>query len=451
MSLLWLILGFALGLIGAWFWHGPDRWAARRLADAAGRLAEGERRPAISDLWRGSGPKPSNAMRQLAQHVHAYDRRTRDETRRLARQRDDLNALVDALPDPIVQADKGGRLILANRPATELLDVPRDRAMGAPVEAAVSEPAILALFDTVRKIEVGSRDESGKLRLPVRRDVRLSRAGRPLAFQAVATRSRAGGVIVVLRDISSLDAALRMKADFVANAGHELRTPVAAMKLAFETLVDSLDGVAEDVPGATRCLSILDGHLLRMEEMLRDLLDLSRAESPDQPPAIETIAVAELAGELRQALAPAAGEKDVRLDLPLDVPLEFKTDRRLLLLALRNLVENGVKYTGPGGSVSVHVERLRGDAPAGGAVEFQVSDTGKGIPAEHLDRVFERFYQVDAARTGTNARSSGRGTGLGLSIVKHAVQALGGSVSARSVVGKGSTFSVTLPDVRESA
>src|SRR5690606_11425377 len=136
----------------------------------------------------------------------------------------------------------------------------------------------------------------------------------------------------------------------------------------------------------------------------------------------------------------------------------FTSDRRLLMLALKNLVENGIKYTPERGAVRVRMQ-LRapgrpGAAPAGeigpesAELLVRVEDTGVGIPPEHLDRVFERFYQVDPARTGTNPRVSGRGTGLGLSIVKHAVNALGGTVRVESRPGQGSVFEVRLPQNR---
>ncbi len=273
-----------------------------------------------------------------------------------------------------------------------------------------------------------------------------------------------GGVLVVLRDVSTLDEALRMKADFVANAGHELRTPVAAIKLAHETLSDVLDDEPLSPP-ARRCLSILGGHLLRMEELLRDLMDLSRVESGQQRPTLDEVAPASLLRELETAVGPAAREKGVALHLSPPTGEDaaaFVTDSGLLMLALKNLTENAVKYTPTGGRVEVQVARrgLGGDAAdvlrqltdrPYSEVEFVVRDTGVGIPAEHVARVFERFYQVDPARTGTNARTnpraSGRGTGLGLSIVKHAVSALGGVVRLESEPGRGSTFTITLPQV----
>jgi two-component system phosphate regulon sensor histidine kinase PhoR len=142
---------------------------------------------------------------------------------------------------------------------------------------------------------------------------------------------------------------------------------------------------------------------------------------------------------LRATMGPVARQKGVELNFT-DGHTSLVSDERLLNLVLKNLVENSIKFTPPGGSVSVSVESS-GETPNGAAVTLRVADTGVGIPPEHIDRVFERFYQVNAARSG----SAGRGTGLGLAIVKHAVAALGGAVDIESEVGRGTTVTCVLP------
>jgi two-component system phosphate regulon sensor histidine kinase PhoR len=176
--------------------------------------------------------------------------------------------------------------------------------------------------------------------------------------------------------------------------------------------------------------------------MLRDLLDLSRLESPDAQPRLGDVKPWDLFAIVRSTLGPTARQKGVELafgDDPAATPESFHSDERLLHLVLKNLVENSVKFTPPGGSITLSLAETReNDQPV---VLLTVTDTGIGIPPEHLDRVFERFYQVDSARSGT----AGRGTGLGLAIVKHAVAALGGSVRLQSTVGKGTTVTCVLP------
>jgi two-component system phosphate regulon sensor histidine kinase PhoR len=266
------------------------------------------------------------------------------------------------------------------------------------------------------------------------REIRLTRDGQRLVYQAMVTPTAARGVLLVLRDVSALVSAVQMKADFVANASHELRTPIATIKIAFETLREVY---REDLPQAQRCIGIIDEHVRRLEEMLRDLLDLSRVESPDLKPHLAEVKAGDLFALLRSTMGPAAREKGVELSFT-DGQTRLLSDERLLNLVLKNLVENSIKFTPAGGCVTVSVES--NGAPEGG-VMLRVADTGVGIPPEHIDRVFERFYQVDAARSG----SAGRGTGLGLAIVKHAVAALGGSVSIESTVGQGTTVTCVLP------
>ncbi len=435
----------------------PTRRSIRELRETAEAFSRGN--------WRERAdvaPSALEDVRRLGELVNDTAEQTLRQLKDLSRQKGDLEALVDALPDPLLLADTRRKVIRINRPAAELLGVSREQALGESLEAAVTDPAVLSIFDEAARLEMRSRGPDGVPALPLRRELRLSRAGKRLAFQALATRTSAGGVLMVLRDITTLDATLRMKSDFVANAGHELRTPLAAIKAAFETLGEI---VGEDAgklgdaerKAADRCLEIIAGQLQRLEEMLRDLLDLSRVEGSEVKPALEEISAAEVATDLRQALSPMAQQKRIELSLPdgaeaapgdgSEPSMRFTSDRKLLILALKNLVENAIKYTPDGGKVSVTCQGdLRsGIAAATPEVVIRVSDTGIGIPAEHLDRVFERFYQVDPARTGTNPRVSGRGTGLGLSIVKHAVSALGGQVSVQSKLGEGSLFEVRLP------
>ncbi|HEX8914464.1 MAG TPA: ATP-binding protein, partial [Humisphaera sp.] len=291
---------------------------------------------------------------------------------------------------------------------------------------------------------------------PLTREIRLNRDGQWLTFQAVAKRTAGGGVLLVLRDVTALASAVQMKTDFVANASHELRTPIAAIKIAFETLREVY---GDDAHQSDRCMQVIEGHLKRLEEMLRDLLDLSRVENPNLKPHVRTLKTADVLAHVRSSLGPMARQKLVELRLgeglapdagpSAESPAEFLGDERLLNLILKNLIENSVKFTPAGGTVSVTFTRAAGDAGGGDGgvpppVTLTVADTGIGIPPEHMDRVFERFYQVDAARSG----SAGRGTGLGLAIVKHAINALGGQVELESEVGHGTTVRCVLPQAQ---
>jgi two-component system, OmpR family, phosphate regulon sensor histidine kinase PhoR len=270
--------------------------------------------------------------------------------------------------------------------------------------------------------------------------VQLTRRGLRFIYQAVAVRTAGGGEVLVLRDVTALAGAVQMKTDFVANASHELRTPIAAIKIAFETLREVY---AEDPGQADRCVQIIAGHMGRLEDLLRDLLDLSRVESTELKPYYRETKSADVFALIRSSLGPMARQKGVELRTGDIHPLTFLTDERLLNLVLKNLVENSIKFTPAGGSVAVSIEAEAGDGDGSApkSIAVKVIDTGIGIPPEHLDRVFERFYQVNASRTS----SAGRGTGLGLAIVKHAAAAMGGTVRLESEVGKGTTVTCMLP------
>jgi two-component system, OmpR family, phosphate regulon sensor histidine kinase PhoR len=349
-----------------------------------------------------------------------------------------LKLLVDALPDPILLSDDRDRVVLINAPAERLLRLPPQQVIGKPFVAAVNDQAILELF------EHASRQRAANAAGTIDREIRLMRAGKRLVFQAHAEPTRTGGMLVVLRDVSTLAATIQMKADFVANASHELRTPISAIKAAFETLVE-VHRDADAAPGK-RCMAIIDGHLSRLEEMLRDLLDLSRVENADLQPQFGPIRPTELMAMIRSTWSAAAREKSVELALADGdgTPSQIVSDRRLLELVLKNLVENAIKFTPAGGTVSVTLAMRPKDGQSD--IELKVTDTGCGIPNEHLARVFERFYQVDPARSG----SAGRGTGLGLAIVKHATNALGGTVTIESEVGRGTTITCVLPQPQSS-
>ena len=245
--------------------------------------------------------------------------------------------------------------------------------------------------------------------------------------------------LLVLRDVSTLAGATQMKTDFVANASHELRTPIAAIKIAFETLREVYQ---EDPVQTERCISVIDGHLRRLEEMLRDLMDLSRVESADLKPRIAPVKITELLQACKSAVGAMARQKNVDLRLGDNdpaTPPEICTDSRLVNLVLKNLVDNSIKFTPSGGRVTVSIRQS--PEASNGRITLTVADTGIGIAPEHRERVFERFYQVDTVRGG----SAGRGTGLGLAIVKHAVAALGGTVRLQSAVGAGTTVTCEFP------
>lgn len=243
-----------------------------------------------------------------------------------------------------------------------------------------------------------------------------------------------GSVLIVVRDITDSRRLDAVRRDFVANASHELKTPVASIRAAAETLHDA----ASDDPRAVRRFAEqLEHEAIRLQRIVADLLDLSRLETGsdlDGSVQLDTVArdeVTRLEGPARDA--------DLALRLEAGNVPPVRGSERDLALLVRNLVDNAIRNTRPGGDVTVRI------GPDDGRVRMSVADTGVGIPTRDLSRVFERFYRVDRARS----RETG-GTGLGLAIVKHVAENHGGGVEVDSELGRGSTFTVTLPAARVS-
>ena len=240
------------------------------------------------------------------------------------------------------------------------------------------------------------------------------------------------GVVAVFHDITERKALDDMRRDFVANVSHELRTPLSAIRASVETL---MDGALKDPKFARQFTEVIDRHVLRLQKIVDDLLVLARLESKDSRPPMEQLKVNELAESALKAVTELAAARDVTLEHEIsDDELTMKGDRHQLEQALVNLLDNAIKYSEAKGRVALRIIRQENQ------VEFSVTDTGVGIPQEHLSRIFERFYRVDKNRS----RDLG-GTGLGLSIVKHIAQVHGGRVDVNSSSGRGSIFRLIIP------
>ncbi|HEY6628939.1 MAG TPA: ATP-binding protein [Acidimicrobiia bacterium] len=321
-----------------------------------------------------------------------------------------LQMVLGALPQGTVLFSADDEVEYSNASAQELLGVVPSSLSGLtpfPFQNAVRECR-------ERRQSVERVVEHGK---PVRR------------LRAVATPFAGDQrILLVLVDVTDLERVASIRRDFVANASHELKTPVSAIIASSEALQiavgrndDSSVGFAQQIDRSAR----------QLDRLVADLLDLSRLER-DQP-EMEPMSLDLLVREEVERLRPAAEEKGIDLTFDLS-PTQIAGSRRDIAIAVRNLLDNAVRYTGAGGSAGAALETVDDE------VVLRISDNGEGIPTKDLGRVFERFYRVDAARS----RSTG-GTGLGLAIVKHVVEGHGGAVAVESELGRGSVFTVRLP------
>lgn len=366
--------------------------------------------------WTGTGD-----LDVLAGELNAMGPRLRDRLDELTEDRDRAGQVLDALDDGILLLDGAGRLLVANPTARRWFGLPDDLRPGLPLRRVVSVTKIADLAEeatTKRAPVIGTVT----VILPEHRTLTLR------AFP-LADRGPTGRTVVTLSDITQRRRLEVLRRDFVANASHELKTPVAALRALAETLESALP---EDPEAARGFVVRIGREAERLDALVRDLLDLSRVERGAL--AAEPVDLVGLVKEVAESHADRAEERRIRLRTELLPGSSVRGDRAQLGLMLSNLVDNALRYTAARGLVRIRLDRIDDK------VILQVADTGEGIPASELPRIFERFYRVDKAR----ARRTG-GTGLGLAIVRHVAESHGGTVTVESKVGKGSTFTVTLP------
>ena len=368
--------------------------------------------------WRWTEP---DDLRGLTDELAAITTRLRDRLDELTEERDRAGQILDALDDGVLLLDGAGRLLVANPAARSWFGLPDDLRPGLPAQRVLGVTQISVLAE-----------RAAETRAPVVGTFTLIfPEPRTLAMRAfpLADRGPTGRIVVTLTDITQRRRLEVLRRDFVANASHELKTPVAAVRALAETLLTALP---DDPEAGRRFAERIGREAERLDLLARDLLDLSRVERGTLD--VEPVDLVGLAKEVVGGYGELAEERRIRLQAELQPQVSIRGDRAQLGLLLSNLLDNALRYTPAKGTVCVRL-----DATESRAV-IQVSDTGQGIPAGELPRVFERFYRVDKAR----ARRTG-GTGLGLAIVRHVAEAHGGTVRVDSELGRGSTFTVTLP------
>ena len=432
LGALWV--GGALGLAAAAVGYGAilvglGLIAGRLLRDMA-RLESHFDRLAAG----GAARSPAIATRTLAPLAAATLRHVRDLSRegerlRASSARDD--AVLAALPDPLLILDSARRIVRANDAASALFGAD---IVGRDLTTALSDPRMLRAVDEVCG---GAEPHDVELRLA------SQMVDRQLAARIVGLDSGAEGgrtAIVGFHDLTTVKRSEQMRADFVANVSHELRTPLASLSGFIETLQGPARG---DDDAHRRFLAIMREQAERMNRLVDDLLSLSKIELVEHTPPLDTVDAAEVLRMVVDGLQPQAAARRMSLEIEREGRGgRVIGDREQLAQVFRNLIENAIKYGPEASPIEVRVERQ--PDPGGGdradALSISVADRGPGIAREHLPRLTERFYRVDAGRS----RELG-GTGLGLAIVKHIVNRHRGTLTIESEIDRGSRFTVSLP------
>ena len=401
------LVSFALAAILAFLFSRAVSRPITDLRDVAQSLAAGDRKRYPSLAGPGEVGDLADAVHRMAEQLEA-------RLSALAAEQSVLSAVVETLNEGVLAISPGREVVRINETGRRLLSIAQPVPFGIdflPREGTLRNAIHLALNGTEtepEEIVVGSAT--------------LSLTARPLVN---------GGAVVALFDLTPIRRLEAVRRDFVANVSHELRTPLTIVGGFAETLQDP------QLPPDRRAQfaqSILT-NAQRMQRIVDELLDLSRIESGHWQPHPHSIGISDLAGEVLGRITPSANAKGIALvtEIGTDATIVY-ADPTAVEQVLMNLLENALRYTASG---RITIGTSREDA----GVLLSVSDTGSGIAAQHLTRIFERFYRVDTGRS----REAG-GTGLGLSIVKHLVEAHGGWVRAMSTLGKGTTIQLFFPD-----
>jgi two-component system phosphate regulon sensor histidine kinase PhoR len=407
LGVLVLLLVLALGWLA---------WRFLNLRRRLERYAEAVRRATLGEAPPQSLPADVSQLEDLSNAVRELSLAQQAQMSALDAERGKLAAVLDQMTDGVLIAAADGRVQFANPAVARLFDAPH--ASGHTVAEVLRQHQLIEAW---RRCQESGELQTQSVELPARHQF--------LQLIAIPDRST-GGSLLLVQDLTRVRRLETVRRDFISNVSHELRTPLASLKALTETLQE---GALEDPKAARRFLGRIETEVDALTQMATELLELSRIESGQVPLELKAAAPAALlnsAADRMRMQAERAGLA-LRVDCPPGLP-EVRADPPRLEQVLVNLIHNAVKFTRPGGEVTL-LAHLDGDV-----IRFAVRDTGVGISPDDLVRIFERFYKADRAR-------SGGGTGLGLSICRHLVEAHGGQIWAESEEGRGSTFYFSIP------
>jgi two-component system phosphate regulon sensor histidine kinase PhoR len=399
-----LIVCFALAAVLALLLERP----IRRAASFAAQLSHGELPPRLPETALGTIGDLFRAMNRLAEaHRTGLEERGAEKT--------ETEVLLREMGEGVLALDSEGLIVRVNAELQSIIGA-ADVVTGHAAGTVFRNPQLVTFLSPATVPEEGHTDE-------------FEVFGRTMLV--TARRLPAGGVVAVFSDMTELRRLDRVRTEFVANASHELKTPLTAIRGFAETVADASVPEADRAAFANRIV----GHSERMAAIVDDLLTLARLEDRSYTILSQRVSIRPLAERILEGFAQRIEAAGTSVTLAIEPPdLELNADPEGLRQILENTIDNAIRHSG---STELHVKAS--ERPSG-SVRLSVEDNGQGIPAAHLERVFERFYRADPSRS----RATG-GTGLGLAIVKHWVEQMGGRVSAESSVGQGMRIQVEFP------
>ncbi|WP_051258505.1 two-component system histidine kinase PnpS [Atopococcus tabaci] len=365
----------------------------------------------------------------LGQAVNELADNLESQMQEITQNDEQMRELINHLIIGVMLLDNDRNVQIVNPAMSEILEMDLYAGVGRPYVEVIKSYGITTLIEDAYRTHQTQNDEISLFEV----DNKVLDAN---VVPIAGDHPGEVNFIVLLYDITEIRRLEKVRTDFVANASHELRTPVTALKGFTETL---LDGAMEDKEILVEFLTIMHKESIRLDSMVRDILQLSKLEHRTVQMEIETISIREIVEATFQIVRQKAESKEISLEIEEKTPVEIEGDENLLKQILLNLINNAVTYTPEKGYVKVALG-VEGDEAV-----IHVEDNGIGIPEDEQSRVFERFYRVDKARS----RNAG-GTGLGLSIVKYLVENFNGSISLDSKIGLGTTFTVHLPLKRKN-
>ena len=390
------------------------------------------------ELTSGQIKKPRNLSKgnefdELGQTLNNLSKTLSKRMRQLERNHNELLVVLEGMKEGVIAVDGSDCIRFANEAVCRMFSLDLNRDEGRPIWEVLRNQMIET---TVHKARKSDEPFHGKIELLTPHEQHLSLSASAIPSSSHSASSKTPGVIIVFHDITEIHRLENMRRDFVANVSHELKTPLASIQAFAETLID---GAIHDEDNNMLFLTRIVEQSDRLNLLIQDLLSIARLESGENVTDFASVDLAEIAQRCLNNHQSHAAKKNITLVSNQSDSVWVFAEADGLTQILDNLVDNALKYTPENGTVTVNIQA----EPQ--TVHLQVTDTGIGIPVDHQDRIFERFYRVDKARS----RQLG-GTGLGLAIVKHLVNAFGAEVDVISAANQGTTFQITFPLVDDA-